>query len=70
MERVEEEFENYARNEAELRSRLEMLEDELESQDLEMKRLQLELDIVRPRLQEAEDTQEINLNLAKMIKSS
>ncbi len=68
VERVEEEFEHYARNEAELRLRLQMLEDEVESQDLKMKELQSELEIVRPRLKEAEDLQLINLNLAKMIK--
>ncbi len=66
--RLEEEFEYYARNEAELRLRLQLLEDELESQDLKMKEVQSELDIVRPMLKEAEDLQVINLNLAKMIK--
>ncbi len=67
VERVKGEIDQYAKIEAELRSRLQSLKNELQSKDVKMRGLEWELDIVRARLREAEGLQEINLNLEKRI---
>ena len=66
-ERVKDELDQHLELEAGIRSRLQMLEDELEIKDVKMRELEWELDTMRARVKDAEGLQEVNLNLEKRI---
>lgn len=66
-ERVKEELDQHLELEAGIRSRLQMLEDELEIKDVKMRELEWELDTMRAKVKDAEGLQEVNLNLEKRI---
>lgn len=66
-ERVKDELDKHLELEAGIRSRLQMLEDELEIKDVKMRELEWELDTMRARVKDAEGLQEVNLNLEKRI---
>lgn len=66
-ERVKDELDQHLQLEAGIRSRLQMLEDELEIKDVKMRELEWELDNMRARVKDAEGLQEVNLNLEKRI---
>ncbi|MCJ1342323.1 hypothetical protein MMC31_000505 [Peltigera leucophlebia] len=66
-ERVKDELDQHLALEAGIRSRLQMLEDELEIKDVKMRELEWELDTMRARVKDAEGLLEINLNLEKRI---
>lgn len=66
-ERVKDELDQHLQLEAGIRSRLQMLEDELEIKDVKMRELEWELDTMRARVKDAEGLQEVNLNLEKRI---
>lgn len=66
-ERVKDELDQHLALEAGIRSRLQMLEDELEIKDVKMRELEWELDTMRARVKGAEGLLEVNLNLEKRI---
>lgn len=66
-ERVREEVEQQTELETGMRSRLQLLQDELDSKEVRMKELEWELDATRAKVKEAEGLKEINLNLEKRI---
>ena len=66
-QRVKDELDQHLALEVGIRSRLQMLEDELEIKDVEMRELEWELDTLRARVKDAEGLLEINLNLEKRI---
>ena len=66
-QRVKDESDQHLALEIGIRSRLQMLEDELEIKDVEMRELEWELDTLRARVKDAEGLLEINLNLDKRI---
>ena len=66
-ERVREEIDQRTKVETGMRSRLQMLEDELELKELKMRELEWELDAMRTKVKEAEGLREVNINLEKRI---
>lgn len=66
-ERVKDELDQHLELEAGIRSRLQMLEDELEIKNVKMREFEWELDTMRARVKDAEGLQEVNLNLEKRI---
>ena len=66
-ERVKEEVDQRMGLETGMRSRLQLLEDEMEMKDVKMRELEWELDSMRAKVKEAEGLEEVNLNLEKRI---